>query len=277
MKELNAKLIISDFDGTLINSCQKVPQEVKNSIDEYIANGGIFAVITGRMLASILPQVRKLGLKGLVAGYQGTVIADIESGKIIRCGGFEPCQTYEICKKLEDISAYVNVYCGNDFYTDLPEDNKYLKLYEDITGVKSKHVNMPLSQFVIDNNMRCQKVTSLCSPKDKLALYNKLCQSFKGKYDITYSADVLVEVSPLGDNKGEALKFIADHYGIDITDTVAVGDNLNDLPMIEKAGVGVAVGNATQELKKYADYITVTNDEGAIAKIIEKFGYKQEN
>jgi hypothetical protein len=276
MKELNAKLIISDFDGTLITSNHEVTKEVKNSIDEYIANGGIFAVITGRMLASILPQVRKLGLKGLVAGYQGTVIADIESGQIIRCGGFEVNQTYEICKQLEDIAAHVNAYCGNDFYTDLPEDNKYLKLYEDITGVKANHVNMPLSQYVMQNNLRCQKVTSLCSPKDKQALYERLCNSFKDKYDVTYSADVLVEISPLGDNKGAALKFIADYYGIDIADTVAVGDNLNDLPMIEKAGVGVAVGNATAELKKYADYITVTNDEGAIAKIIEKFGYKQE-
>ena len=91
---------------------------------------------------------------------------------------------------------------------------------------------------------------------------------------MTCSASVLVEISPRSDDKGEALKFIANYFGIDISSTVAIGDNLNDLSMIKAAGIGVAVGNATKELKDAADYVSVTNDEGAVAKIIEKFGYK---
>ena len=74
MSGIKNKLIISDFDGTLLTTRQTVPGRVKDVIDEYIAAGGIFAVCTGRMLASILPQVRALGLKGLVAAYQGTEI-----------------------------------------------------------------------------------------------------------------------------------------------------------------------------------------------------------
>jgi hypothetical protein len=275
MKDLNAKLIISDFDGTLINSKQSVPQNVLDEIKEYIANGGIFAVITGRMLVSILPEVRKLGLKGLVAGYQGTMIADIESGKIIRQGGLNNEQSVEVCATLERLGAYVNAYEGENLYTDIPEDNKHLKLYESITGIKSKHVDVPLSQYVKNTGMCCQKVTSLCFPKDKLPLYYKLCAELGDRYDITYSADVLVEVSPKGDDKGAALEYLADYYKIPLSQTVAVGDNLNDLSMIIKAGVGVAVANATQPLKDKANYITTfSNDEGAIAEVIKKFGYK---
>jgi hypothetical protein len=274
MKEkLNAKLIVSDFDGTLINSNQQVTQEVKDAINRYVEDGGIFVVITGRMIASILPQVRKLGLKGLVAGYQGTVIADIESGKIIRNGGFTVEQTAEICQALKEFNAYINIYHDDKLYTDIPKDNKHLQLYESITGITANGVLGNMSDFVRENKMACQKVTSLCYPKDKLPLYNKLCERFAGKYDITYSADVLVEISPLGDNKGEALKFIANHYNIPISQTVAIGDNLNDLPMIVAAGVGVAVGNATQPLKQKADYISATNDDGGVAEVIKKFGY----
>ena len=101
-----------------------------------------------------------------------------------------------------------------------------------------------------------------------------LLEKFGSEFDVTCSAQVLVEVSPLNDNKGEALKFIASHYGVTMDSTVAVGDNLNDLPMIKQAGVGVAVGNAVRELKDAADIVTVSNNDGAVAKIIEKYGFR---
>ena len=82
-----------------------------------------------------------------------------------------------------------------------------------------------------------------------------------------------MEVSPFNDTKGEALKYIASYYGIPLSSTVAIGDNLNDLSMIQTADIGVAVGNAVQGLKDAADVVTVTNNEGAVAKIIEKYGF----
>jgi hypothetical protein len=273
MKRLNAKLIISDFDGTLIDSNHKVSPNVRKVIDDYVKDGGIFAVCTGRMLASILPQVRELGLNGLVVACQGTVIADIKSGQLIRHGGFSCSQSAEICKVLEDMHAYVNAYADDVLITDIPKENKYLLEYEKITGIIAKHVDMPISEYILQNNIKCQKVASLCFPEEKIKLFNDLSGIFKSKYDVTYSADVLVEVSPAGDDKGNALKYLANHYNIDIKDTVAIGDNLNDLSMIQAAGVGVAVGNATQPLKDEADFITITNDEGAVAEVIKKFGY----
>ena len=273
MSQINAKLIVSDFDGTLITSDQRILPEVKKAISDYVSDGGIFAVCTGRMLASILPQVRSLGLEGLVVACQGTVIADIKSGEFIRCGGFNRDEAAEISLALEELGAPINAYSGDELYTNIPEDNKYLKLYEKITGIVGKHVRMPLSQYILSNDKKWQKIASLCRPDDRQRLLDCLSQKFAGKYDVTCSADVLVEVSPLGDDKGNALKFLANHYGISIENTVAIGDNLNDLPMIVAAGTGVAVGNAAQGLKEAADFISCTNDEGAVAQVIKKFGY----
>lgn len=273
MSQLNAKLIVSDFDGTLITSDQRVLPEVKSAISSYISDGGIFAVCTGRMLASILPQVRALGLEGLVVACQGTVIADIKSGELIRNGGLSASEAAEICKVLEDLGAPINAYSGDKLFSNIPKDNKYLKLYEKITGITAKHVSSPLSEYVSASDEKWQKIASLCRPEDRQKLLYYLSEKFAGRYDVTCSADVLVEVSPLGDDKGSALRFLANHYGIDIKDTVAAGDNLNDLPMIIAAGTGVAVGNAVQGLKDAADYISCTNDEGAIAQVIKKFGY----
>lgn len=282
MRELNCKLIVSDFDGTLATSSNTVPKEVRSAINEYVDSGGIFAVCTGRMLRAILPRVREIGLKGLVVAYQGTVIAEIESGKIIRKNCIKSSDVVKICRFIEDLRAAspsyefgINTYSDEIYYTDIPAGNIYLDRYEKITGVRAEKADVPMSQFILRNNFDCQKVTCLVPPVLRERLYNALLNKFGGCFDVTCSAEVLVEVSPYGDNKGAALKFLADKYCVPMHLTVAAGDNLNDLSMIKDAGTGVAVGNAVEGLKRAADYISVTNDEYAVAEIINKFGFKQ--
>ncbi len=273
MRKINKKLIVSDFDGTLLSSAHTVSGEVKNAINEYVSCGGIFAVCTGRMLRSILPHVRALGLKGLVVAYQGTVIADIESGEIIKKNGINFRESAEICSYINSLDQSVNAYSDEVLYTDIPKDNPYLLRYESITGVEAVKVETPISEYIEKNKLNCQKIACLVSPDGRASLYKNLKEKFGARFDVTCSADVLVELSPLGDNKGEALLYIARHFNIPPESTVAVGDNLNDMAMIKTAQIGVAVGNAVEELKECADYVTVTNNEGAVAKIIEKFGF----
>lgn len=272
MRKINYGLIVSDFDGTLIDDNQRVPQKVKKAIEEYVAAGGIFAVCTGRMTASILPRVRSLGLKGLVIAYQGTQISDIESGKLIKDGGFLWEEAAEICELIEGTGQFVNAYCGDTVFTDIPKDNVYLRQYERIVGIDAVSVK-PISEHIRKNKLKCQKIASLISHKDRDWLYRFLKEKVGERFDVTCSAKVLVEVSPLGDTKGEALKYLASHYNIPMSKTVAIGDNLNDLSMVEAAAVGVATGNADEELKRRADLVSVTNNEGAVAEIIEKYGF----
>ena len=274
MKDIKARLIISDFDGTLLTTSHEVPEKVKNAISEYVAAGGVFAVCTGRTLASILPQVRALGLKGLVAAYQGTVIADIESGRIIKNGGFAVQDSVCICQTLEERDYPINAYADNLMYTDLPEDDKLLNIYERITGIQAHFVRgQKMSEFVKERGLYCQKIVSVVPPEKKLPLYEYLVQKLGADFEVTYSASVLVEVSPKGDDKGQALRYLATHYGIAVEDTVAIGDNLNDLPMIKAAGVGVAVQNAVPEFKQFADVICPSCDDGGVAEIIRKYGF----
>ena len=273
MRKINCGLIVSDFDGTLIDDRQQILPCVKNAIDEYVASGGIFAVCTGRMLRSILPRVRALGLKGLVIAYQGTIIADIESGKLIKSGGLDYNDIAEICKHIEELGQTVNIYHGDELYTDIPKSNKYLQQYEKIVGIDAISVEGKLSNYVMEHKLFCQKVASLVHEKDRDALYTELKKRLGDRFDVTCSAKVLVEVSPIGDNKGEALKYLANHYNIPIEKTVAAGDNLNDLSMILAAGTGCAVANGEKELIKAADFVSVSNNDGAVAQIIEKFGF----
>lgn len=273
MKELNYRLIVSDFDGTLIDDKQRVPKKVKKAIGAYVANGGIFAVCTGRMLCSILPQVRKLGLKGLVAANQGIVIADIESGNIIKNGGMSCVQAAEVCKYLEELNRPINLYSDDDLFTCIPKSEKYLKTYEKIVCVNSKHVDGAMSEFALKLGRDCQKIAVIVAPSERQLLYDNLKSKFGDRFDVTCSASVLVEISPYGETKGKGLKFLADHFNIPIEKCIAVGDNLNDLSMIEAAGLGVAVRNGEERLKQAAGFICDSNNDGGVAQIIEKYGF----
>ncbi len=274
MKIINKRLIVSDCDGTLLNSRNTVSDRVRGAINEYVSCGGIFAVCTGRMLSSILPRVRELGLKGLVASYQGSVIAEIESGKILRQNSLNVDACVKICAFAEKHNYTCNAYCDEVLYTSIPAGDKGLEMYETVTGVKAVNIDGAMSKFINQKKLACNKITFLVYPKDRERLYNLLQAEFSSEFDVTCSASCLVEVSPKGDDKGMALKFIADYFGIDSSSTVAIGDNLNDLPMVKIASVGVAVGNAVEELKKEADFVAASNDEDAVAEIIEKFGFR---
>ena len=96
--------------------------------------------------------------------------------------------------------------------------------------------------------------------------------------ELTKSDAYLVEVVNKNYSKGTAVEFLAKYYNVPIEKTIAVGDQRNDLPMIEKVGLGIAVKNADDALKEAADYVCAyTNEEGAIGEIIEEFGFCKEN
>lgn len=272
--ELNCTLIVSDFDGTLANSRNEISEENIKAINGYVADGGIFAVCTGRILPSILPRVREIGLKGLIIACQGSVIADIASGEILRNVKLDSARTAEICYNLENLGANVQVFTDEGFYTDIPAEAEHLKLYEKITGITAMHTQgESVSKYVARHNISCQKVATLVAPEEQSGLFAKITEALGDRYEVTCSAKVLIEIVPVGENKGSALKFLASHYNIPDEKVCAIGDNLNDLPMLEAAGYGVAVDNCSPLLRPKVRYFTLSNDENAVAQVIKDYGY----
>lgn len=273
MRKINYPLIISDYDNTLTGGKNKIPKIVRKTIKEYVDCGGIFAICTGRMLRSIMPQAKKLGLKGIVAANQGIVIADIDSGEIIKNGGMTASETALVCRAIEKLNQPVNLYSGDELYTDIPKSNKYLKQYEKIVQIKSIHIDGKISDFAEKSNLTYQKVAILVAPNERQKVYDCLLKELGDKFDVTCSANVLVEVSPYGETKGKAVELLAGHYGVPIEKTIAVGDNLNDLTMIKAAGIGACVCNGVEELKRSSDYVCLPSCDGGIAQIIERYGF----
>lgn len=275
MRKINYPLIVSDFDGTLVKKDGTISEENRRAIDEYIACGGKFAISTGRMTSGILHRARELGLKGLISCCQGAIIVDIESGKTIMEGRLPLKSTIAACKKMEKMDLHIQVYDSWEYYSN--KDDEALKSYERGVGKKAVLVlDKPLSQFVAETSLRSYKVLAMVKHEENEKVLAALtAENFEG-CTTTRSSRSLVEVINQNFSKGTAVQFIAKHYGISLEKTIAVGDQQNDIPMIEVAGLGIAVQNADERLKAVADYVTeATFNENAIAEIIYKFGFTE--
>ena len=273
--QLKYKLIVSDFDDTLRRTEGGISSTNAQTIRRYVEAGGIFALCTGRMTSSILPYARQLGLKGLVVAYQGAIVQDVESGKILRDLRISWPDAAEICAYLQNYDYHVHVCDGDDFYVN--KDDESLALYEKICAVRGIVAKQPLSQVVNERKISPHKILVMCEAKERSGVLSGLCEKFGSRFYITTSTENLVEIVANGSDKGGALKFLAEHYGIPLSETIAIGDNFNDLPMIQAAGLGVAVENGEEELKKQADFITRTCDEDGVGFVIRKFGLGEES
>ncbi len=275
MQKTNYRLIVSDFDGTLVSDDGTISEENKRAIAKYVACGGAFAISTGRLHYGILDRARELGLKGLVACCQGALIVDVESGKPVQDYMIPYETTLAICKKMEELGMYYQVYDFENFYANNTSDG--LRFYEKMVRKNAICItDKPLSKFVEEKKMSTYKVLAMVDPKDNERLYKEIDKTcFKG-CAVTKSADYLIEVINAKSSKGTAVEFLAKYYGVPLEKTIAVGDQWNDLPMIERAGLGIAVQNADPKLKEKALVCEFTNEQSAIAAVIKKYGYTED-
>lgn len=272
MTAIRYPLIVSDFDGTLVNSDGTICDKNKKAIDDYRKAGGAFALSTGRIPAGILPRAKELGLNGMLATCQGAIILDIQSEKVVSEGRIPFETTLEIVEKMEELGLHIHIYDLWTYYSNMDDDA--LRYYEN--AVRNKAIlitDRPLSEFVKEKKFASYKVLAMVRPEDGGKTIEALNEAKFSGCCVTRSADVLVEVVNAQYSKGTAIDFLANYYGTTAEQTIAIGDQLNDLPMIEKAGLGVAVNNADEGLKARAKFVSnSTNEEGAVAEIIEKFG-----
>ena len=265
------ELIFCDFDGTLLRNDLTVGEKSVKAIKDYISRGGNFVICTGRMSRSMDGWLDYLGIRNqriAVAGFQGTHIADT-SGKLLYCDYIDPDSVYKIMELGKRLGVYTHFYDPDWVYVE--EENDINREYRRITSVPLKVVGDLCSYIKSHPDLKVVKAMAV-APEDKLdevrAQYEKL--DLKG-VQFQYSSDNFIDFVSESGGKGEGLKKVAALLDIPIEKTIAVGDHQNDVSMLKAAGLGIAVANAREEVKKAADYVTVSNDEDAVAEIINKF------
>jgi Cof subfamily protein (haloacid dehalogenase superfamily) len=262
------KLIAFDLDGTLLNSEKAVTERTLAAIHKALSAGIHIVPATGRQFHDV-PQPVK----------------DIPSPFIIANNGAQiykmPEKTLELSKCHEKSAALSLLYDLRNFrgmifgaYDTVGVfDNKGKGFEEGITDRKrtANAWNYPLVD--IESLIRDGKsFIKLVMIFEDQAERRRAFDVFLPRKDlyVTYFADNNIEIMPAGVNKGKALRFTAEKLGIDMKNVMALGDSDNDKDMILEAGLGIAMGNATEDLKAAADEITLSCEEDGAALAIEK-------
>ena len=198
------------------------------------------------------------------------MIADIETGNVLFEKRHSVEDTIDICQYLEELQVYTMVFDMAEYY--VKEESELLEYYQKITGTTAKLTEKNLSEFVREQGVACVKSLCIVGEEKRDFYLQKMREKFGDKYYLTSGGRHLIEICPLGCTKGTAVKYLAESYGLTSDDVLAVGDGLNDLPMLQSAGLSFAVANAETALKENATVYPYTNDEDAVARIIMKYG-----
>ncbi|NCA66709.1 MAG: HAD family phosphatase [Clostridia bacterium] len=263
------KMIASDYDGTIYPfNAREVLFYTKETIHRYIAAGGIFVLSTGRIFSSIRPEAERLGLSGDLICLQGSAVYSLDSGELKASDCLSIATATSVLKFGEDEGRICQMYYGKDYYT--AKENNFTTLYAEYCNVQPQYTNCKLSEFVEQNGIRPFKIIILTEPNEASEMLRRTREHFKDSVDVSRSGPMYIEIVSPTSGKGNAVKRLADSYGINIEDVAVFGDALNDISMLKVAGLAVAVGNAMDEVKAVADIIAEDASDCGVAKIIER-------
>lgn len=264
MKKFEGMLFCTDLDGTLFSSNKTVSKQNLEAIEYFKSEGGFFTFITGRMPKTskeICDIVKPNAPYGCI---NGGGIYDHREGKYL--WNIElPKEALELVKHVEEQLPDMGISLNTESNVYFKKDSTAMVYMRKVTGLP----NVTCTYDDIDEILL--KVAFGHDDEEQMSSLIKLLNNHPeaSDYDFIRTERRLYEILPKGVNKGLALKKMSDLLGVNISKTIAVGDYNNDISMIKKAGIGFAVANAVDEVKAVADYITVSNNEHAIATIID--------
>lgn len=269
----NPKMIFLDLDGTLMDDCKSIPPYNMSAIHAALQQRHKVVICTGRPLCSAKKLFPVLGMEqeGCYAiTFNGGLIYDIFHQKTL----FKQTLSLEYVRHIFEEAAKYNLYMQT--YSDdailCPTDMKEGRDYSDRLKIEREIV--PDVFEVLGNEEPCKTLAIAEGYNHKrLEEFREVFSDWApGKVDIFFSCYEYLEFVPVGVSKGAAIRFLADYLNIPIEHTIAVGDAENDIPMIESAGLGVAMKNASDDIKVHADYVTqLDNNQGGVGEVIRKF------
>lgn len=262
------KLITIDVDGTLVTPLKRLTKENIAAIDKAKKAGIHIALVSGRPFHSMVDLNKRLGLdkKGHFTICQnGSYVFDNFSQKPM-FGTFQsPSDLVKVAKLLENYRLDISAMDGENFYSNKKRSNIYTK-------IDAKIHKMPIKIVDYENlpeDMEFGRFMVLGSKGEIKRFVENMPDEIRNNYYPVQTAPFLVEIMNKNTNKGYAISQMADKLGYKMEEVMAIGNEKNDIPMLEAAGFAVAMGNAVDELKKHADYITKSNLKSGVGHAIE--------
>lgn len=269
---MDKKVLFLDMDGTTLDNSHRMPEENIQALRKAIEAGHEVVITTGRPTESAKLLLETYGLDRIgcryVIAYNGGMMLDCLTGEILFSRTIPLNQVRELALRARKAGIYLQTYEGGAVLSERDDEN--LKQYTDKTGMRPKPVK-DLAEALKEEPCKALMI-DLHDQKPLIAFREQIRDWAEDKLDMYFSCAEYMEIVPKGICKGDALLAFCKRFGILPEQTIAVGDENNDISMIRAAGVGCAVANALPHVKAEADYVTGRdNDHGAVAEVVERF------
>lgn len=269
-RQSTIELVAIDMDGTLLDPAHKLTPRVKQAIARARALGVRIVLTSGRPVPGLAPFLHELGIDG-----DDDYCIACNGGLVQRIGPRETVVEYPLsfddfvyCEQVaREIGVHFQALDATRMYTP----NQDISIY---TVADSHLSRMPLSYRRVadmDPGMSFIKLMMIDEPDVLDAAIARLPAALTGRFAVLKSAPFFLEVFDHRAGKGQSLQKLAEHLGIDRANVMAIGDQENDLTMLQYAGTSVAMGNAIDAVKAVARFETATNADEGVAKAIERF------
>ncbi|AWC31262.1 HAD family phosphatase [Bacillus cytotoxicus] len=284
------KLIALDMDGTLLSSNLEISKENLQAIHAAQEAGHIVMICSGRAKEDALKVLEEYKLSLPVGASNGAIV--YVDGNVINSRCLQNDKVYKLAKLLESEGFPYKLYTNQGVYAPYNWNEQVMRTFEenkhelDITIEELERITekQKKSNLITD----FQKIEDVISNAD-LEISKFFILTFHARHRsallqtlqkdkeimVTASAPTNLEIMDKDGHKGNGLREMAAHFNIPLRDTVAIGDNFNDVPMLEIAGLSVAMRNAEEDVKKLCDVVTLTNDEHGVAYAIKQYVLKQ--
>ncbi len=264
------KLVMLDVDGTILGNSPVVSRTVKTAIQRAQACGVTVGLCTGRLAISCQDLVEELQLDSYGVYYSGSLLKNLLNGATLNKHALTADVAQEIVKFARTHQIYLEahteqayLYELEDSYSDFQQRTLGIHpICTDLLELVATHEILKF-QFVTEKPEDLEKIDHLHQENGQIALSS-------GKTP-EYPSMTFTNVIPDGISKGSGICEIAASMGITPQQVIAVGDSSGDIDAFEAAGLGVAMGNAEEEVKQRADYITGSVKDDGVAEVLEKF------
>lgn len=264
---MDYKIIALDIDGTLTNSEKVITEKTKKALFEFQEQGGKIMLASGRPTQGIIPHAETLRLKeygGYILAFNGGCVIDCKTNQIVFQNTLPLRYVPEICSIIKDFPVGINTYEGDKIIVG-HQLNKYTELEARINGMEIKYVQN-FSEYVSFDINKCLLQGE---PEVILQVENILAQKYQGELGIFKSEPFFLEIVPKGIDKAMSIDRLLKQINIKTSECIACGDGFNDISMIQYAGLGVAMSNASDTVKQAADFITLSNDSDGIVYLLK--------
>ena len=263
------KLIALDMDGTLLNEEKKVTERTHKAIKEAREKGVTVVLATGRPIDGVTRFLEELDMfteNDYALTYNGGLVIKTKSKEVISKIGLIGEDLHYLYELSKEFGVNIHAFSEHEGLIT-PKHNKYTDVEANINNI-----SINIKDFSkIEKDHSFIKIMMIDEPEILQNAIDKLPKEVLEKYTVVRSAPYFLEFMNKKVNKGTGLELLAKHLGIKQEEVMSMGDAGNDLDMIRYAGMGIAMENAFEEVKKEANYITASNNEDGVAKAIEKF------